>query len=70
MHFMSRFDDGAVDMQELLRRLAEQVVNAVMDAEADQPCGGANSSNGYREGALATCVGRIVSLSICSLEHC
>lgn len=35
---MPRFDDGAIDMQELLRRLAEQVVNAVMDAEADQPC--------------------------------
>lgn len=29
---MPRFDDGAIDMQELLRRLAEQVVNAVMDA--------------------------------------
>ena len=37
---MPRFDDGAIDMQELLRRLAEQVVNAVMDAEADQLCGG------------------------------
>ena len=32
---MPRFDDGAIDMQELLRRVAEQVVNAVMDAEAD-----------------------------------
>lgn len=42
---MPRFDDGAIDMQELLCRLAEQVVNAVMDAEADQLCGGgANSS--------------------------
>lgn len=37
---MPRFDDGAIDMQELLRRLAEQVVNAVMDAEADQLRGG------------------------------
>lgn len=33
---MPRFDDGAIDMQELLRRLAEQVVNAVMDAAPDQ----------------------------------
>lgn len=57
---MPRFDDGAIDMQELLRRLAEQVVNAVMDAEADQPCGGgANSRNGYRERSLATCVGTL-----------
>ena len=55
---MPRFDDGAIDMQELLRRLAEQVVNAVMDAEADQLCGG-NSRNGYRERSLATCVGTL-----------
>ena len=55
-----RFGDGAIDMQELLRRLAEQVVNAVMDAEADQLCGGgANSRNGYRERSLATCVGTL-----------
>lgn len=40
---MPRFDDGTIDMQELLRHLAEQVANAVMDAEADQLCsGGAN----------------------------
>lgn len=57
---MPRFDDGAIDMQELLRRLAEQVVNAVMDAEADQLCGGgANSRNGYRERGNATCVGTL-----------
>ena len=57
---MPRFDDGAIDMQELIRRLAEQVVNAVMDAEADQLCGGgANGRNGYRERGLATCVGTL-----------
>ena len=57
---MPRFDDGAIDMQELIRRPAEQVVNAVMDAEADQLCGGgANSRNGYRERAPATCVGTL-----------
>ena len=32
-----------------------------MNAEADQLCGGANNRNGYRERALATSVGRIVS---------
>lgn len=41
---MPRFDDGAIDMQELLRRLAEQVVTAVMDAEADQLCDGEANS--------------------------
>ena len=57
---MPRFDDGAIDTQDLLRRLAEQVVNAVMDAEADQLCGGgSNSRNGYRERSLATCVGTL-----------
>lgn len=35
---MPRFDDGAIDMQEPLRRLAERVVRAVMDTEADQLC--------------------------------
>ncbi len=50
---MPRFDDGAID-EELLRRLAEQVVNAVMDAEATSGAA-ANSRNGYRERGLATC---------------
>ena len=57
---MARFDDGAIDMQELLHRLAEQVVNAVMDAVADQLCdGGANSRNGCRERLHATRVGMV-----------
>lgn len=47
-------------MQELLRRLAEKVVNAVMGAEADQLCGsGANSRNDYRERSPVTCVGTL-----------
>lgn len=33
MFSMPRFDDGVVGMRVLLRRLAEQVVKAVMDAE-------------------------------------
>ena len=57
---MPRFDDDVIDMRDLLRRLAEQFENAVMDAGADQLCGsGANSRNGYRERNLATCVGDI-----------
>lgn len=52
--------DGMVDIQSLLRLLAERVVNAIMDAEADQPCaGGANSGNGYRDRTLETCVGTL-----------
>ena len=55
---MPRFGGDVIDIQELLRRPAEQAVNTVMDAEADQLCGGgANSRNGYRERGLATCVG-------------
>ena len=34
---MPRFSDGAIDMRELLPRLAKQVVNAAMDAEGEQP---------------------------------
>lgn len=57
---MPRFEDGSINLRELMRRLAEDVVNAIMDAEADQLCaGGANSRNGYRERNLVTCVGDI-----------
>ena len=54
---MPRFDDGSINLRELIRGIAEDVVNAIMDAEADQLCAGsANSRNGYRERNLATCV--------------
>lgn len=57
---MSRFDDGAIDMQEQLLTLGEEVVNADLVAEADQPCSGrANNRNSYREHSLATCVGTL-----------
>ena len=57
---MPRFEDGSANPRELMRRIAEDVVNAIMDAEADQLCaGGANSRNGYRERNLVTCVGDI-----------
>lgn len=55
---MPRFEDGSVNMRELMRRIAEDVVNAIMDAEAGQLCaGGANSRNGYRERNLVTFAG-------------
>lgn len=55
-----RSTDGMVDIQSLLRLLAEQVVNAIMDEEADQLCGdGANSRNGYCNRTLETCVGTL-----------
>ena len=56
---MPRFQDGTINMQELLRQLAESVVNEIMDAEADQMCGEGNSRNGYRERKLMTCVGTL-----------
>lgn len=57
---MPRFEDGSINLQELLRQLAESVVNEIMSAEADQLCGATgNSRNGYRERALVTCVGTL-----------
>lgn len=41
---MPRFDDGAIDMQVVLRGLAAQVLNVVMEAEADLLCGGGVNS--------------------------
>ena len=57
---LPRFADGTINMQELLRQLAESVVNEVMSAEADEVCGASgNSRNGYRERSLTTCVGTL-----------
>ncbi|MBR3158028.1 MAG: IS256 family transposase [Atopobiaceae bacterium] len=60
MATMPRFEDGCINLQELLRQLAESVVNETMGAEADQPCEAThNSRNGYRERRLTTCVGTL-----------
>ena len=55
---LPRRADGLIDVQGLLRLLAEQVVNAVMDAEAEQFCAETGvARNGYRECMLKTCLG-------------
>ena len=55
---MPRFEDGLVNLRELMRRIAEDAVSAIVDAEADQLyAGGANNRNGYRVRNLVTCVG-------------
>lgn len=55
-----RFEDGSVNLREVIRQLAESVVNEIMSAEADQLCDATgNSRNGYRERKLATCVGTL-----------
>lgn len=47
---MPRFEGGSVNLRELVRRIAKDVVSAIMGAGADQLCaGGANSHNGYRD---------------------
>ncbi len=57
---MPRFEDGCINIQEVLRQLAESVVNEIMSAEADQLCDATgNSRNGYRERRLVTCVGTL-----------
>ncbi len=56
---MPRFDDGMVNMTELIRVMAESLVNEIMDAQADEACEAGNQRNGYRERKLATSVGTI-----------
>ena len=56
---MPRFDDGMVDISELMRILAQSIIDEVMDARADGACAEGNSRNGYRERRLVTCVGEI-----------
>lgn len=54
-----RFDDGTVNINELVRTLAEAIVNEVMDAQAEDACAEGNQRNGHRERRLLTSVGRI-----------
>lgn len=56
---MPRFDDGMVNMTELIRVMAESLVNEIMDAQADEACEAGNQRNGYRERRLTTSVGTI-----------
>ena len=57
---LPRFEDGFINMQELIRSLAESLVNEIMSAEADQLCEATgNSRNGYRDRKLTTCVGTL-----------
>ena len=43
---MPRFDDGMVNMTELIRVMAESLVNEIMDAQADEACEAGNQRNG------------------------
>ncbi|WP_225749441.1 IS256 family transposase [Paraeggerthella sp. Marseille-Q4926] len=54
-----RFDDGMVNINELVRTLAEALANETMDAQAEDACADDNQRNGYRERRLLTSVGRI-----------
>lgn len=56
---MPRFDDGMINIQELIRIMAESLVNEVMDAQAEDACAEGNQRNGYRERKLLTSVGTI-----------
>ena len=56
---ISRFDDGMVNISELIRILSQSLINEVMDAQADEACANGNQRNGYRQRKLFTCVGEI-----------
>lgn len=48
-----------VNIQELIRIMAEALVNEIMDAQAEDACADGNQRNGYRERTLITSVGPI-----------
>lgn len=54
-----RFDDGMINIQELIRIVAESLVNEIMDAQAEDACAVGNQRNGYRARTLTTSVGTI-----------
>ena len=53
------FDDRMVNIRELIRIMAESLVNEIMDAQAEDACGEGNQRNGYRERDLVASVGAI-----------
>lgn len=67
-HDIPRFEDGMVNIQELIRIMAESLVNEIMDAQAEDACADGNQRNGYRERTLITSVGKI-SLRIPKLRR-
>ena len=52
-------EDGTIDLNELMRRLAERFVNDLMDIQVEELFGGVTPRNGYRERTLNTVVGPI-----------
>lgn len=52
-------EDGMVDLNEMMRRELESMVNQIMDWQADELCGEGNRRNGYRGRKLATVLGEI-----------
>ena len=52
-------EDGTIDLTELARMSLEDMVNQIMDIQADELCGEGNRRNGYRERSLVTPVGEI-----------
>ena len=57
---LPRFEDGSINMRELLRALAESVVKEITSAEADQLCDATgNGRNGHGERRLVTCAGTL-----------
>ena len=54
-----RFDDGMVNIRELVRVMAESLVNEIMDVRAGDACADGNRCDGYRERAPVTSVGTI-----------
>lgn len=53
-------EDGSIDLTELARMSLEDMVNQIMDIQADELVGEGNRRNGYRERRLVTPVGEIV----------
>lgn len=52
-------EDGTIDINEMMRRELERMVNQIMGWQADELCGEGNRRNGYRERKLVTVLGEI-----------
>lgn len=65
---MPRFDDGMVNIQDLICIMAESIVNEIIDIQVEDACADGNQRSGYRERSLMTSVG-VINLRIPKLKH-
>ena len=59
-HGIPGFEDGMANIRELIRIMAESLVNEITDEQAEDACGEGSQRNSYRERDLVASAGAIL----------